>query len=128
MLAIRIRPLVDGSLSGDDLVCHGIGDITPRNPQDKDRMSICYFNVPYFHWIAGPADGETVFWDTFQLLNFMATVSIDKLTPIIGENFPHSHSFQQVNRRTIERSEAMDLVANTAIEELIMDHGWDGSW
>jgi len=72
--------------------------------------------------------GKRVVCDTFQLLNFMATVSIEKLTPIIGENFPHSHSFQQVNRRTIERSDAMDLVANTAIKELIMDHGWDGSW
>src|SRR5215510_13009837 len=116
--------------SGDDLVCHWIGDIAPRNLQDKDRMSICYFYVAHFHWIAGPADGKTVVCDTLQLLNFVATVSIEKLTPIIGEDFPQSHSFQQVNRRTIERSETMDLVANTAIKELIMDHGsWLGwSW
>src|SRR5262245_13197769 len=112
--------------SGDDLVCHWIGDIAPRNLQDKDRMSICYFYVAHFHWIAGPADGKTVVCDTLQHLNFVATVSIEKLTPIIGEDFPQSHSFQQVNRRTIERSETMDLVANTAIKELIMDHGWDG--
>src|SRR5262245_18925440 len=113
--------------SGDDLVSHRIGDISPRNLQDKNRLSICYFNVPYFHWIAGPADGETVLGHTFQLLDFVATMSIDKLTAIIGENFPHSQSFQQVNKRTIERSEVMDLVAATAIKELIMDHGWDGS-
>src|SRR5262249_54963832 len=119
---------IDAGLPGDNLVSHGIGDVPPRNLQDKDRMSICYFNVAHFNWIAGPADGETVFWNTFQNINFAATGLIEKFTPIIGENFPHSHSFQQVNRRTIERSEAMDLVANTAIKELIMDHGWDGSW
>jgi hypothetical protein len=54
----------------------------------------------------------------------MAKMPIDKLTPIIGENFPHSHSFQLISRRTIERSEVMDLVANAAIKKLIMNQGF----
>src|SRR4029453_6999334 len=107
-----------------EIVTHGIGDIASRNPQDKRHSSIRYFNVPYFHWIDGPADGKTVLCHTFQRLDLMAKMPIDKLTPIYGENFPHSHSFQLVSRRTIERSEVMDLVANAAIKKLIMNQGF----
>jgi hypothetical protein len=45
----------------------------------------------------------------------MIKMPIDKLTPIIDENFPHSHPFQIVDRRTVEGSDVMDLVANTAL-------------
>jgi hypothetical protein len=110
--------------TGYEIVTHGIGDIASRNPQDKRHSSIRYFNVPYFHWIDGPANGKTVLCHTFQRLDLMAKMPIDKLTPVIGENFPHSHSFQLVSRRTIERSEVMDLVANTAIKKLIMNHSF----
>jgi hypothetical protein len=46
------------------------------------------------------------------------------LKPIINENFPHSQPLQIVPRRTVEGSDVMDLVANTAIKELIRKHGF----
>jgi hypothetical protein len=45
-------------------------------------------------------------------------VPIDKLTPIIDENFPHSHPFRIVDRRAVEVSNV------TAIKEWIRNHGF----
>jgi hypothetical protein len=49
---------------------------------------------------------------------FMVKMPLDKLTPFIDENFPHSHPFQIVDRRAVEVSNV------TAIKKLIKNHGF----
>jgi ligand-binding SRPBCC domain-containing protein len=86
-------------------------------------LSIRYSNVPNFHWIAGPTIRENVISDTIQFLDLVAKMPVRKLAPIIGNNFPHSLSFQMVDGRTVERSKVMNLAAITTVKKLIMNHG-----
>jgi len=52
----------------------------------------------------------------------MAGMSIDKLTPIIDENFLDIHLLQIVDGSTIERGDVMCLVAVAAIKKSIFNH------
>ena len=85
-------------------------------------MTIRYFNISHLHRIDELTTVKMSFRPTYQRLDAVVGMVIQKTTPIIRSSFPNCHIFQVVNRSLIERRNMVDIVANATVQESIFIH------